>query len=240
MSEADETAAGSWGDLLLYLFGGVGLYVAASLLVGMFITEISLGLTAIAILLNVFFLGGSAIVFGVWRKRLSWEGMGLWPPRWKPEYWLFIVMGTLALFPVRIALAAAVQFLFEGGMGSVEARAELIFPGGLSALSFLVALVGVGLLVPLAEELFFRGALQGWLRGRLNRWPTVLLSASIFGLAHFDSPGVVVSAFVMGLLMAWAYDQTRSLWVTIGMHVLTNSIGLTLGALGILLEGLLG
>src|SRR5262245_47019922 len=40
------------------------------------------------------------------------------------------------------------------------------------------------LLAPLAEELFFRGALHGWLRRYLPALPTILITAVLFGFEH--------------------------------------------------------
>ncbi len=227
---------GHWGDLALYIFGGFGLFIAASIVAALIFPELTITVTIVAILINVVFIGGAPVVFGIWRGRLSWAEMGLAPPRWKMEYWLLVVVGTFVLLPVRALLGLAVQLLVEGNLDSLMARQDLLLPRDITLPGFLALLVGVGLLVPVAEELYFRGLLQGWLRQRLGLWATVLVSAAVFGLAHFDSIGVVISAMIMGALMAWAYERTRSLWVTIGMHALTNTTAMLLGGLGLLLE----
>ncbi len=227
---------GRWGDLALYIFGGFGLFLAASVAAALVFPELTVTVTLVAILINFIFIGGAALVFGIRRGRLSWAEMGLSPARWKPEYLLLVIVGTFVLLPIRALLGLAVQLLVEGNLDSLMARQDMILPADISLPGFLALLVGVGLLVPVAEELYFRGLLQGWLRQRLGLWGTVLVSAIVFGLAHFDSIGVVVSAMIMGVLMGWAYERTRSLWVTIGMHALTNTTAMLLGGLGLLLE----
>ncbi|MBI3160057.1 MAG: CPBP family intramembrane metalloprotease [Chloroflexi bacterium] len=240
ISAREQAIGGSWWDLFLYLFGGFGLFVAASLALAGRFERIDLRVTLAAILLNVLFIGGAPYVLGILRGRLDWAELGLRPLRWKPEYGLGIFLTTAVLLPVRAALALGVQLLAEGGMASVEARAALIFPDGLNLAGFLVAFLGVGVLAPLAEEFYFRGLLQGWFRQRLPALPAVTITALLFGLAHFDSPGVAASAFLLGLVMGWAYENTRSLAVPMGMHVLTNSVAILIGAAAMLLQNALG
>jgi len=56
----------------------------------------------------------------------------------------------------------------------------------------------------------------------------VLISAALFGLGHFDSIGVAVAAFMMGIVNAWVYARTRSLWMSIAIHAVTNSSAIIL------------
>jgi membrane protease YdiL (CAAX protease family) len=231
---------GGWGDLALYVFGGAGLFATASLALATRFERVDLKLTAAAIFLNLIFIGGAPYVFGIRRGRLTWEELGLRPLRWRSDYAVGIVVTTVVLLPIRAALALTVQLLVEGGLESVQARAALVFPPGFGVGGFLMVLVGVGILAPMAEEFYFRGLLQGWLRQRLRAGPAVLITALLFGLAHFDSPGVAASAFLLGLVMGWAYETTRSLAVPMGMHMLTNSVAVVLGAVAMALERALG
>jgi membrane protease YdiL (CAAX protease family) len=83
----------------------------------------------------------------------------------------------------------------------------------------------VFLLVPLAEELFFRGALYGWVRRRLPALPTILLTAALFGLEH-TVPGMPMPslfflfplAFVYGIAVGWVRERTGSTLNTTVMH----------------------
>lgn len=239
-SGASPTIPGTWRDLALYVFGGFGLFFIASLVVGSFFLEINLLLTTIAIGLNIIFIGGAPYIFGILRNRLSWVELGIKPVVWRIEYVLIVVLGTYLLMPLRAALGILFQYLIEGGMDSMLARNEVLFPGGLTFPGVAVVGLGAGILAPIAEEFYFRGLLQGWLRQRMGGFGAVLISSLLFGLAHFDSPGVAMSAFIMGLAMGYVYDRTRSLWVPIGMHVLTNTTAVILGVLAIWLQEALG
>lgn len=79
-------------------------------------------------------------------------------------------------------------------------------------------------LVPIAEELLFRGILQGELSLRFSRTTRVLVSSVIFAVFHLDLiQGSYV--FLAGIILALAYELTGSLLVPIFMHILFNFIG---------------
>jgi hypothetical protein len=78
-----------------------------------------------------------------------------------------------------------------------------------------------GMLGPVAEEVFFRGILYGFLR----RWGVIvalILSTLIFVLCHPISHGIPVTRLVGGLLFAVAYEISDSLIVPITIHALGN------------------
>jgi membrane protease YdiL (CAAX protease family) len=88
--------------------------------------------------------------------------------------------------------------------------------------------------VAVAEEIFFRGYIQGntarWLRQstRLPRlapaWIAILVSASCFALAHVVVQGQITAAltFVPGLILAWLFLRTGSLLAPILFHGVAN------------------
>jgi membrane protease YdiL (CAAX protease family) len=84
----------------------------------------------------------------------------------------------------------------------------------------LYLLVG-GIVGPVAEEVFFRGVLYGFLR----RWGVVAaltISTLLFVLAHPVSHGVFAPQVVGGILFAIAYEVEGSLLVPITIHTLGN------------------
>jgi hypothetical protein len=84
--------------------------------------------------------------------------------------------------------------------------------------------VTVGLLVPIAEELVFRGAvLRELLRLCSRHWTAILLSALIFALIH-GNPAQMPHAFVMGLLLGWMYWRTDSILPGVVFHWVNNSV----------------
>jgi membrane protease YdiL (CAAX protease family) len=130
--------------------------------------------------------------------------------------------------PLRLAAALLAEAVTGSRFGGLQPRLDLVVPAGPLALSFLVTLLGAGLLAPLAEELYFRGLLHRWLRSRFSFWPRVLFSSALFALGHVDSPGVAASNFFLGLVCVLAVERGRSLWLPIIIHALNNSLAVML------------
>lgn len=221
----------SWLDLALYLLIGFSSFILLSGLVGLLFPELSLGVSFLLFLANFVCLSGTTYLLGVRRGKISWAGLGLRPFRWRWQ-WLLIGAGAaILLLPGRAALGLLVQMLVEGNLDSLQARSDLIMGGALefSWIGFLSTLVGAGLLVPVSEELYFRGLLHTWFWGKTDRvWLRVLASGAIFALAHADSISVVAASFVIGLVNAYAYERTRSLFIPIIIHLTTNSAAVLL------------
>lgn len=89
----------------------------------------------------------------------------------------------------------------------------------------------VGVLTPLAEELFFRGALMGWmmLRG-FPRWTVILLPALLFTVMHLNPVGML-PIFFLALLLGYLRWATGSLWPSVALHMCNNL--LVLGIYGL-------
>ena len=76
---------------------------------------------------------------------------------------------------------------------------------------------------PILEELLFRGAITRALLKKYNPTKAIILSALVFGIFHIN-PVQVVSATLIGLLLAWIYYKTASLIPCILIHILNNSL----------------
>ena len=87
----------------------------------------------------------------------------------------------------------------------------------------LINLFIMALLPAIAEELFFRGALQKTLL-RLTRipWLAITISSAVFALLH-GTFFKILPIFTLGLLLGTVYHFTRNLWYTITIHFLNNA-----------------
>ncbi len=81
----------------------------------------------------------------------------------------------------------------------------------------------VAVLAPVCEELLFRGALFGWLRGRVPLTAAVAASAAVFAGAHLILP-LFPYLFVFGVVAAALYQRTGSTVVTFVMHAGQNTV----------------
>ncbi len=82
---------------------------------------------------------------------------------------------------------------------------------------FLAVGGGIG---PVAEELFFRGAVFGYLR-RWGAWPAVFVSAAVFAGLH-ASATVPVTQLAGGLLFAAAREREQSILTPLVIHLTGN------------------
>jgi len=85
-------------------------------------------------------------------------------------------------------------------------------------------------IVPVFEELLFRGVLPGWLRTHLSSSATLVAAAALFALMH-GYPIAMPAAFVFGLVAGWVRQVTGSTLNTVVIHVLNNVAMLLSGLL---------
>jgi membrane protease YdiL (CAAX protease family) len=93
--------------------------------------------------------------------------------------------------------------------------------------SIVATIVLVGILGPIAEEIFFRGFVLPGLVKRFGVVRSLLLSSLIFGLFHID-PGAIVPTFALGLALGWVYLKTGSIWPAMFAHGLHNTVAVLL------------
>jgi membrane protease YdiL (CAAX protease family) len=115
-------------------------------------------------------------------------------------------------------------------MGSQIAWREAIYKLDWNTPAFWVFMaVGSYGLVPILEELFYRGYVQTRLEEDLGAPVAILASAFLFALSH--SQYMILNPFNIGMLLGtifgaivWGYIfyRTRSLWVTIIAHMIVN------------------
>ncbi len=93
-----------------------------------------------------------------------------------------------------------------------------------------INVIAAGLLIivvaPVSEEVFFRGFMFAGLRRSLPMWVAAVISAAVWGSLHLSSGNidVVIQLAVFGLVLAWIYERSGSLWAPIFAHGLNNTI----------------
>lgn len=90
--------------------------------------------------------------------------------------------------------------------------------------------IAVGVLVPIAEEMVFRGAILRTLLtlcGHRWRWGAIVLSALLFGLAH-GNMAQLLNATLLGCLLGWLYYRSGSIAPGIVFHMVNNSVAVLL------------
>lgn len=182
---------------------------------------------------------GAVWLFAVRSGALTWRELGL-PARLSVSRALADI-GLASLTMVLVALAAAVGAgLLARLLGTSSPE---VVPPPDSTGEWLMVALGAGLLVPLGEELFFRGyALTAWLRD-LGPRTALVRSTVFFALVHVltlssatfadgAKQAVLVVAVIapVGLALGWLFLR-RGLVAAVAGHAAFNLFGILLMAL---------
>lgn len=92
---------------------------------------------------------------------------------------------------------------------------------GLYTGSLGLQLIGVGIIVPIAEELMFRGLIFRRMLYMTRRKNAMLYSAIVFGIYHGNLVQGIYG-FVLGYLCVWIYERYGSLKAPILFHIAAN------------------
>jgi uncharacterized protein len=158
------------------------------------------------------------LVLFVWRG-LTWADIGLTP---LPAGWIvWAVLLGIAMIIVVGPINLIVQSLLGGPRENPQIG--MIEPTG-ATMWMMVATLGLtAVVVPVIEEILFRGVLYRWLRGFVTVGLAVFISSVLFAMAH-GIPHLIPALAVLGAFLAWSFERTGSLWVPIIIHGVFNGI----------------
>lgn len=135
-------------------------------------------------------------------------------PREKIPWWVFPLMAAAGV-ALNVAISAVMESFAVTEHFSNAAQEGLLGSG------FLAQLIGLGFLVPLAEELLFRGLVYQRLKKYFPVRTAILLAAAVFALYHGNMVQILF-AFPLALVMLLAYEKWRSLAVPVVFHMAVN------------------
>ena len=144
----------------------------------------------------------------------------------RPRDWGLTVSAVLGAYGMLVAYGAIVLVLERFAGLDLPDPANTI-PDTLARTVPVWAVLGVAvvLVAPLGEELFFRGLVYRAVEGLWGPWAGIAVSGVAFSLVHFN-PSVVVPFAGIGMVFAWAYRRSGSLWTTIAAHAIFNGVSL--------------
>ena len=102
----------------------------------------------------------------------------------------------------------------------------------LTMFHFSIAFVSAAVISPIYEEIFYRGFIYRWLRTRIGLGSAILLSSLIFTIVHIPTYNAMPANFLGGVIFAWAYERTNSIWPGAIIHGLVNGVFLLLTVIG--------
>ncbi|SIN94501.1 hypothetical protein SAMN05444165_0193 [Paraburkholderia phenazinium] len=225
------------GKTSMPLFGRIGLrhgWIALSIYFGVlyFVTDLHAGTASLS-------PTGSGVLRMDWQSRLAttylwavvfcalglawaarlltwrdWLGGGRWKRKW--FVWPAILLGFALLHPAVSLRGITPKVPPSGWPVALVHGAESV--GGIA-----LALFVLSVLVPIVEELVFRGCLLGGLSRHISFGWANLLQALLFAAMHRDvwHFGYL---FAMGAVSGWLVKKTKGLSMSILLHALNNAI----------------
>jgi membrane protease YdiL (CAAX protease family) len=177
----------------------------------------------------VAFAGGAGAIFTKALKliRRTADDMRLEHLLYEPR-WTYVLMGLATVGSV-IGLNLLLELV---GFTEKSAAYQAVQEDQYSAV-FVLGLLVYGFVTPIAEELVFRGLIYNYLRAFFRTKIALIVAAAFFGLYHMNSVQGMY-AFLMGMLMIYAYEYFGSFLAPVLIHVGSNVLSycLTYTALG--------
>jgi membrane protease YdiL (CAAX protease family) len=194
--------------------------------------------SALAVLQDAFFAAAGYYVVRI-KYHLPLSSIGLTAGAWGRRFWQGGVASIAAVVGNSLGQNATIyavalwkgmsQPAAQNYVSQVEVRVPLYhLLSSLHQLPQMILLgLTVGVIVPVGEEIFFRGLTLGALRRRLNRHLAVLVSAVFFAAAHVFWVELLPIAF-LGIVLGYLYELTGSLVPGMIAHGVNNIIALVI------------
>ena len=180
--------------------------------------EIGVGFTAFNTLMMTLTLAGSMLIVNRFRPKHTRFELGFKPVSRK---WLGISAVLGGLLVLRSFLLEPLLEAYPALNAGLDVLMEMLSFD--SAWETVIVAILVSFIVPFYEELFFRGYVQNAMAGRWGRWVGIIGSGLAFGLFHLI-PLQAIAATTLGIVAAWLYDRTGSLWPAIVLHMVNNFV----------------
>jgi hypothetical protein len=161
--------------------------------------------------------------FKGWKSRLEDFYIGI--ATWIISYPLVVAVGQ--------AISLIISFFYKN-IQPEQVAVKQIKTAATSDGQLFVLVFCVIFIVPILEEILFRGFLQNWFKSHFGRKKAIIFTAIVFALFHYaPSQGagnieLLASLFVLACFLGYIYERQKSLWASISMHAIFNSISISL------------
>ncbi len=177
--------------------------------------------------------GMGAMVLTAFCDIMMLAGFGLWyyfrenKYEFRPDYKKAFTRGNVGAiagialfgqFSVELVLVV-INALFPWMMDQYSEVNDLL---QLDTMSPVLMILIVCLIGPVAEEMVFRGMIYAKLRRAFSVWPAAIISALLFGLFHANWVQGIYATLV-GIILAYVYEKTQTIWGSCLLHILFNS-----------------
>ena len=155
--------------------------------------------------------------FGPWRYGRSWRALGLQATLHNgASLALLVFLGSIG-FAILYSMVVTAVGLRDLAPPALPSELMETYPQRIAAFFVIV------LAAPVAEEVFFRGFLLPVFVDRWRFLGGAAFVSLLFAISHAQ-PGLLIPAFVSGMLFAWLYRRTGSLWNCCLAHGAQNAL----------------
>lgn len=162
-------------------------------------------------------------------RTLVWRGSWIF----NREAFAFGIFSLLICYPLVITLGQGIKQILSSVFDIPE-----IDQTAVQSLKFALAdptmamimIVCIVAIVPVAEEMLFRGYLQTWLKGHLSSKRSIMITSAVFALFHYSfqqgwsNLELLLSLFMLSMFLGLIYEKKESLWAPIGLHMIFNFV----------------
>lgn len=171
---------------------------------------------------------GTIILTGILfaRDRKLEQRAGIMPPERVPlsKYWTIVIFGIVGCIAATCLMAMVQLAFYDEGY---QQTAQAVYSSG-----FPVQIIGLGIVIPIAEELMFRGILYKRFRERQGFLYSALWSSLLFSLMHSNTTQMIYT-LLLGVLLSYLYEKFGSLRAPVVLHVLLNAGSVIFTELGV-------
>lgn len=160
-------------------------------------------------------IGSLIAIFLLWKYVIKQPVMKLGFQKPIKDLVFGLILGALSITFIFFILLLSGNVEMENAFSQPIFNEEIIY--------YLIFFIFVGVF----EEVFFRGYVMNIMASRKNpKWLIYVTSSFVFSIMHGMNPNVSVigllNIFLVGLLFAYMFDQTKRLWLSIGYHITWN------------------
>ncbi|EOU1995224.1 CPBP family intramembrane metalloprotease, partial [Clostridium perfringens] len=126
---------------------------------------------------------------------------------------------------IALSIGVSILLLFLSGILSkiIPSYGDVVNQLNVASKSSLQLVIAI-ILIPIYEEIVFRGIIFGYLRKNFNIIVAVLVQALIFGIMHLNLVQGIYT-FILGIVLALIYMYSDSILGNITVHIIFNLLG---------------
>lgn len=142
-----------------------------------------------------------------------------------------VVTSFIAGLSLQIPTGDIISFFEQAGiMPNALKEYSKIIESIMTGQSFILEIIAIGIIVPILEEVIYRGLVFDKLRKNLPLSLALIIQALVFGLVHLNLVQGSY-AFMLGLLMGIVLVRSQSIILSVAIHIGMNLSGVILSEL---------